>query len=100
MTCGKQQHVDICTEVCQLASDNETFLSRVITGYLALCDFFLFPKIKLKLKGRRFDTIEEIQAESQRVLDSLDSKRLQGNVPEREETVGPVSACRRELLQG
>jgi hypothetical protein len=31
---------------------------------LAPCDFFLFPKIKLQLKGRRFDTIEEIQAES------------------------------------
>jgi hypothetical protein len=27
---------------------------------LAPCDFFLFPKMKLKLKGRRFDTIEEI----------------------------------------
>jgi hypothetical protein len=26
-------------------------------------DFFLFPKMKLKLKGRRFDTIEEIQGE-------------------------------------
>jgi hypothetical protein len=31
---------------------------------LAHCDFFLFAEIKLKLKGRRFDTIEEIQAES------------------------------------
>jgi hypothetical protein len=37
---------------------------------LAPCDFFLFPKMKLKLKGRRFDTIEEIQAESQRVLNT------------------------------
>jgi hypothetical protein len=27
---------------------------------LAPCDFFLFPKMKLKLKGRRFDAIEEI----------------------------------------
>jgi len=27
---------------------------------LAPCDFFLFPKMKLKLKGRRFDTTEEI----------------------------------------
>jgi hypothetical protein len=27
--------------------------------------------MKLKLKGRRFDTIEEIQAESKRVLDTL-----------------------------
>jgi hypothetical protein len=31
---------------------------------LAPCDFLLFLKMKLKLKGRRFDTIEEIQAES------------------------------------
>jgi hypothetical protein len=31
---------------------------------LASYDVFLFPKIKLKLKGRRFDTNEEIQAES------------------------------------
>jgi hypothetical protein len=31
---------------------------------LAPCNFFLFPKMKLKLKGRQFDTIEEIQAES------------------------------------
>jgi transposase len=28
---------------------------------LAPRDFFLFPKMKLKLKGRRFDTIEEIR---------------------------------------
>jgi hypothetical protein len=38
---------------------------------LAPCDFFLFPKMKLKLKGRRFDTNEEIQAELPRVLDTL-----------------------------
>jgi hypothetical protein len=44
---------------------------------LAPCDFFLFPKLKLKLKGRRFDTIEEIQAESQRVLDTLTDKDFQ-----------------------
>jgi len=31
---------------------------------LAPCDFFLFAKMKLKLKGRRFDTTEEIQAET------------------------------------
>jgi hypothetical protein len=41
---------------------------------LATCDFFLFLKIKLKLKGRRFDNTEEIQAESQRVLDTLTKK--------------------------
>jgi len=44
---------------------------------LAPYDFFQFPKIKLKLKGRRFDSIEEIQAESQRVLDTLIEKSFQ-----------------------
>jgi hypothetical protein len=66
---------------------------------LAPCEFFLFPKVKLKLKGRRFDTIEEIQAESQRALDT-DRKGLPGSVPKMEESVGPVSTCRREPLRG
>jgi hypothetical protein len=44
---------------------------------LALCDFFLFPKLKLKLKARWFDTIEEIHAESQSVLDTLTEKDFQ-----------------------
>jgi hypothetical protein len=44
---------------------------------LAPYDFFLFPKIKLKLKGRRFDTTEEIHAESQKVLDTLTEKVFQ-----------------------
>jgi hypothetical protein len=73
----KQQHINVCTELCQLTSDDETFLSRVITGDLALCDFFLPRKIKLNLKGCRFDIIEDIQTESQRVLDTLTEKDLQ-----------------------
>jgi hypothetical protein len=41
---------------------------------LAPCDFFLFPKMKLKLKGRRFNTTEDIQAESQKVLGTVTEK--------------------------
>jgi len=37
---------------------------------LAPCDF-LFPKLKMKLKGRKFQMVEEIQAESQAVLNTL-----------------------------
>jgi len=37
---------------------------------LAPSDFFLFPKLKMKLKGRRFQT-EEIQAKSQAILNTL-----------------------------
>jgi hypothetical protein len=38
---------------------------------LASCDFYLFPKMKLNFKGWRFVSIEEIQAESQQVLNTL-----------------------------
>jgi hypothetical protein len=44
---------------------------------LAPYDFFLFPKMKLMLKGRRFDTIEEIQAESQIVFEILTENNFQ-----------------------
>jgi hypothetical protein len=40
-------------------------------------DFFLLPNMKLKLKGHRFDTIGYIQAEPQRVLDTLMEKDFQ-----------------------
>ena len=43
----------------------------------APCGFFLFPEIKFKMKGRRFDTIEEIQAESQRVPGTLTENGFQ-----------------------
>jgi transposase len=38
---------------------------------LAPSDFLLFPKLKMKLKGRRFQMVEEIQAESQAALNTL-----------------------------
>jgi hypothetical protein len=50
----------------------------------APCDFFLFPKMKLKQKERRSDTIEETHPESQRLLDTLDRKGLPGSVTKME----------------
>jgi hypothetical protein len=44
---------------------------------LAPCDFFLFPKMKIKFKGRRFDTVEEIQEETQTVLNTLTNRDFQ-----------------------
>jgi hypothetical protein len=41
---------------------------------LAPCYSILFPKMKLKPKWRRFDTTEEIHAESQTVFDILTEK--------------------------
>jgi hypothetical protein len=38
---------------------------------LAPCDFTLFPQLKMKVKGRCFETVPDIQRESQVVLYSI-----------------------------
>ena len=38
---------------------------------LAPCDFFLFPKLKRPMEGRRFATIEEIKTASQEELKTI-----------------------------
>jgi hypothetical protein len=45
---------------------------------LAPCDFTLFPKLKIKPKGRRFETLSDIQRESQAVLDSIKENYFYG----------------------
>jgi hypothetical protein len=45
---------------------------------LAPSDFTLFPKLKMKLKGRRFETVSGIQRESQAVLDSIKESDFHG----------------------
>jgi hypothetical protein len=44
---------------------------------LAPCNFFIFLKMKLQLKGRRLDRVEEIQRESQHVLGTLREQDFQ-----------------------
>jgi histone-lysine N-methyltransferase SETMAR len=38
---------------------------------LAAYDFFLFPRIKMKLKGRRFDDVDTIKMNTTRELNML-----------------------------
>jgi len=44
---------------------------------LAPCDFSLFPKMKVQLKGCRFDGLEDIQRESRNVLGKLREQDFQ-----------------------
>jgi len=39
--------------------------------HLAPCDFYVFPKLKLQVKGGRYVFTEEIQAKPQQVLNTL-----------------------------
>jgi len=61
-----------------LAKNNMTVIPHSPYSHdLAPCDLFLFPKLKLRMKGRTFNTIEEIQEESQRVLDTFPQRDFQ-----------------------
>ena len=45
---------------------------------LALCDFCLFPKLKEKLKGCRYETIEEMKEAVTKVIDTITQEDLYG----------------------
>ena len=45
---------------------------------LALCDFWLFPKLKENLRGSRYETIEEMKEAVTRVIDTLTQEDFQG----------------------
>jgi hypothetical protein len=45
---------------------------------LAPCDFALFPKLKMKLKGQHFETVSDIRRKSQVVLDSIKENDFHG----------------------
>jgi len=52
----------------------------------------------MKLKGRRFQTLEEIQAESQAVLNKLREKWLPRMLQKLAAPLGSLSSLRRGLL--
>jgi hypothetical protein len=45
---------------------------------LAPCYFSSFPKLKMKLKRQRLETVSDIQRELQAVLDSIKANDFQG----------------------
>jgi len=64
---------------------------------LAPSDFFLFTKLKMKLKGRRFQTLEEIQAVSGRP-EHATRKRLPRMLQKLAAPLASLSSLRRGLL--
>ena len=46
--------------------------------YLAPCDFWLFPKLKERLSGCRYETIEEMKEAVMKVIDTLTQEDFHG----------------------
>ena len=49
----------------------KTFPQPPYSPALAPCDFWLFPKLKEKLRGCRYETIEEMKEAVTKVIDPL-----------------------------
>jgi len=64
-------HTSLVVREFLTKSNMTTVLHASYSPDLAPCDFYVLPEMKLRLKGRRFISIEEIQAESQQVLNTL-----------------------------
>ena len=45
---------------------------------LVPCDFWLFPKLKEKLRGSRYETIEEMKEAVTKVIDTLTQEDIHG----------------------
>jgi hypothetical protein len=58
----------------------------------------LFPKLKMKLKGRRFETVSDIQRESQVVLDSIQDNDFSCCFWRVEKTMGSLYMFPRRLF--
>ncbi|UYV74347.1 hypothetical protein LAZ67_11003166 [Cordylochernes scorpioides] len=93
LNCDQKQHrMNIANEMLDSVRDDPNLLQRVITGDeagvvpheflpqgrtpwyspdLAPCDFFLFPKLKRPMKGRRYATLDEIKTTSKEELKKI-----------------------------
>jgi len=66
----KENRVTVSQELFDLS--NATLLSR-----FGPCGLFLFPKLKSSLKGRRFQTVEEIEENSTQDLRAIPQNTFQ-----------------------
>jgi hypothetical protein len=66
--------LEVCRELQQQLQEDPNFLSKVVMGSIRLLSL---PEDEGQVEGRRFDTIEEIQSETQMVLTTLTKKLFQ-----------------------
>jgi hypothetical protein len=71
----KRRRVNVRLELREKANEDPTFISRIITGDES---WIFFPKLKMKLMGKRFETVPAIQRELQAVLYSIKENDFHG----------------------
>ena len=67
---------------------------------LAPCDFWLFPKLKEKLRGCHYETIEEMKEAVTKVIDTLTQEDLNGAFQKLLEWYNKCIAARGDYFEG
>ena len=67
---------------------------------LALYDFWLFPKLKKKLRGYRYETIEEMSEAVMKVIDTLTQEDFHEAFQKLLEQYNKCIAARGDYLEG
>ncbi|KZC14776.1 Histone-lysine N-methyltransferase SETMAR [Dufourea novaeangliae] len=67
---------------------------------LAPADYFLFPKLKYPLKGKRFHTIDEIQEKSLMHLNSISEEAFSRCFQQWKQRWEKCIACHGEYFEG
>ena len=67
---------------------------------LAPCDFFRFPKLKLRMKGRRFDTIEGFKRNRNGYLTQFQKRDFQGCFQARQKRWDRCIRAKGEYFEG
>jgi len=67
---------------------------------LAPADFFLFPRMKGDLKGRRFDTVEDVIAASTRALNSIQVKEFRRRFEQWKQRLDKCISSNGEYFEG
>ena len=86
-----------CTRSCNMSHtvfckiSNHSDDSAPYSPDLVSCDFWLFPKLKSPLKGKRFQTIDEIQENTMGQLMAIERTVWGPKVPTWKGTKAPVS---------
>jgi hypothetical protein len=75
-----------------------TYLPTYLPTGLSPCDYALFPNLKMKLKGLRFETLSDIQGESQAVLNSIKENYLHSAFVRVRKTMGLLYTFQRTLF--
>jgi histone-lysine N-methyltransferase SETMAR len=76
-------HMSLKTTVCEINNNMVIVPHPPYSLDLTPCDFALFPKLKMKPKGRHFETISDIQKESQTVVTSIKENDFHGESVEK-----------------